>query len=147
MTEGDTARLIAWGLELRTVHQRLRQTLEATRSVLQDGELEDADGVGRDLLLFCHGFCTALTAHHESEDHELFPAAAAAHPDIREALARLAQDHRMITGLVDDLLLATGRAAPPTELGRHLDGIAAIMESHFRYEERVLLQLLDSAKA
>jgi hypothetical protein len=36
------------------------------------------------------------------------------------------------------------RAAPPAELNRHLEGVAAIMESHFRYEERQLLTVLET---
>ncbi|HEV2797045.1 MAG TPA: hypothetical protein VGV65_05455 [Nocardioides sp.] len=34
--------------------------------------------------------------------------------------------------------------AGATELDRHLEGIAAIMESHFAYEERQLLTVLDT---
>jgi len=33
-------------------------------------------------------------------------------------------------------------AAAPAELARHLDGLTAIMESHFSYEERQLLGIL-----
>ncbi|WP_233580684.1 hypothetical protein [Streptomyces triticirhizae] len=36
------------------------------------------------------------------------------------------------------------RAAPPEELDGHLEGVAAIMESHFRYEERQQLTVLES---
>lgn len=36
------------------------------------------------------------------------------------------------------------RAASPEELEQHLAGVAAIMESHFRYEERQLLTVLDT---
>jgi hypothetical protein len=35
-------------------------------------------------------------------------------------------------------------AAAPAELARHLEGLAAIMESHFRFEERKLLDILQS---
>jgi hypothetical protein len=37
-------------------------------------------------------------------------------------------------------------AATPGELGRHLDGLSAIMESHFRYEERQLLDALSELR-
>ncbi len=129
MTEGEKDRLVAWGAELRAVHGRLREALRVTRT----GE------AGPDLLLFCHGFCAALTGHHEGEDRELFPAIAAAHPELRETLRNLERDHSMIASLVGGL-----RDTSPAELGRHLDGIAAIMESHFRYEERQLLLVLDT---
>lgn len=34
-------------------------------------------------------------------------------------------------------------AAPPAVLEQHLEGIGAIMESHFRHEERQLVRILD----
>ena len=98
----------------------------------------------RDLLLYCHGFCTALDGHHRAEDRTLFPAVAAAHPELRPVLRLLEQDHAMIAHLLGGLRAAAERAASPEELNRHLDGVAAIMESHFRYEERHLLTVLDA---
>lgn len=142
MTEGDTARLVAWSQELRAVHERLREALRVTQVALSDGRA--ADVATRDLLLFCHGFCAALTGHHEGEDRTLFPAVAAAHSELADTLHYLRQDHSMIGHLLADLRAAATEAASPTELGRHLDGIAAIMESHFRYEERALLTVLDT---
>ncbi|MGY1604398.1 hypothetical protein [Geodermatophilus sp. SYSU D00815] len=32
----------------------------------------------------------------------------------------------------------------PAELDRHLEGIAAVVENHFRYEERALLTVLET---
>ncbi|MBP8920937.1 MAG: hemerythrin domain-containing protein [Micropruina sp.] len=142
MTEGEHTRLIAWSRELRAVHERLRAALRVTRTAVQDGE--PADPAGRDLLLFCHGFCTALTGHHEGEDRELFPAIAAAHPELRETLWKLRQDHSMISYLIADLDAAVAGSASPAALEQHLDGIAAIMESHFRYEEAQLLTVLET---
>lgn len=142
MTEGEETRLVAWSRELRTVHERLRAALRVTRTALDDGGA--IESTTRDLLLFCHGFCTALTGHHEGEDRELFPAIAAAHPELRDTLRYLQQDHSMIAHLLTGLQAALGRGASPVELDQHLEGIAAIMESHFRYEERQLLTVLDA---
>jgi hypothetical protein len=50
----------------------------------------------------------------------------------------------MIAHLLRDLAVAAQREAPIAELSRHLEGIAAIMESHFRYEEHTILQVLES---
>ncbi|MGH3655537.1 MAG: hypothetical protein ACRDUA_02665 [Micromonosporaceae bacterium] len=50
----------------------------------------------------------------------------------------------MIGHLLAGLRAAVDRSAPPAELNRHLEGIAAVMESHFRYEERQLLTVLDT---
>lgn len=124
------------------VHDRLREALRVTREAL--AEPGPAATATRDLLLFCHGFCSALTQHHEGEDRELFPSIAAAHPHLRDTLRRLEQDHSMIAQLLGGLQQAVDHRADPAELARHLDGIAAIMESHFAYEERRLLTVLDT---
>ena len=50
----------------------------------------------------------------------------------------------MIAHLLAELREATERAAPRDELARHVEGVAAIMESHFRYEERTLLVVLET---
>ncbi|MGV9371936.1 hemerythrin domain-containing protein [Micromonospora tulbaghiae] len=142
MAEGGQTRLVAWSREMRAVHERLREALELTRRALADGE--PARTATRDLLLYCHGFCAALTAHHEGEDRSLFPAIAARHPELRATLDRLRQDHSMIGYLLTGLGAAVARDAPPGELARHLEGVAAIMESHFRYEERQLLAVLET---
>lgn len=142
MTEGEKARLVAWRREMCGVHDRLRAALRVTRAAVADGDA--AQAATRDLLLFCHGFCTALTMHHEGEDRTLFPAIAAAHPRLRETLRYLEQDHSMIAHLLGGLQQAVADSATPPELDRHLDGIAAIMESHFRYEERRLLTVLET---
>ncbi|MEU0961879.1 hemerythrin domain-containing protein [Micromonospora aurantiaca] len=142
MAEGEQTRLVAWSREMRAVHERLREALAVTRRALADGE--PARPATRELLLFCHGFCAALTAHHEGEDHSLFPAIAARHPELRGTLDRLRQDHSMIGYLLTGLSAAVARDAPPGEVARHLEGVAAIMESHFRYEERQLLTVLET---
>lgn len=141
MTEGEKTRLIAWSHELRAVHDRLRDALQVTRTALEDGA--DAGQASRELLLYCHGFCSALAGHHEGEDRELFPVIAAAHPELRETMDKLTQDHSMIAHLLSGLQAAIDRSASPAELDRHLEGIAAIMESHFRFEERSLLTILE----
>lgn len=124
------------------MHRRLREALSVTRASLAEGTPGEA--ATRELLLYCHGFCAALDAHHQGEDRTLFPAVAAAHPELRPVLRSLEQDHSMIAQLLGGLAAAVGRAAPPEELDRHLEGIAAITENHFRYEERQLLTVLET---
>jgi hypothetical protein len=140
--EGEKSRLIAWSQELRRVHGRLREALAVTQDAVAAGE--PAQAATRELLLFCHGFCAALTSHHEGEDRDLFPAIARQHPQLRETLSYLRQDHSMIGHLLGGLQAAVDRAAAPEELARHLEGVGAIMESHFRYEERQLLTVLET---
>ncbi len=48
----------------------------------------------------------------------------------------------MIAHLLGGLQAAVERRASRAELDRHLEGIEAIMESHFRYEERQLTTVL-----
>lgn len=142
MAERETPRLIAWSRELRSVHTRLRAALHVTRTAIEDGN--PGESATRDLLLYCHGFCAALDGHHRSEDRKLFPAIEAAHPHLAPVLRTLEQDHSMMAHLLGGLAAAVERAATPAELDRHLEGIEAIMESHFRFEERQLLTVLET---
>ena len=128
---------------MRRVHQRLREALDVAQEELVDPV--GTGNLGKDLLLYCHGFCTALDGHHRGEDSKLFPAIEAVHPELAPVLKMLQQDHSMIAHL-GGLQAALGRAADRSEIQQHLDGIAAIMESHFRYEERMLLTVLEDLR-
>lgn len=123
------------------MHDRLRRALALARESVDSG-----DGLGSiatDLLVHCHGFCAALDGHHRSEDAALFPRIAAARPDLEPVLARLSQDHSMMSHLIRGLERALTSGADRATLHGHLDGLAAIMDSHFGYEERSLLTVLD----
>jgi hypothetical protein len=50
----------------------------------------------------------------------------------------------MIAALLTQFNHALTASATPDELVRHLDGLSAIMESHFSYEERQLLDTLSA---
>lgn len=126
---------------MRRVHARLRDALKVTRVAVHRGE--NAETPARELLLFCHGFCSALDAHHTGEDRTLFPAIEAAHPELAPVLRTLQQDHSMIGHLLGGLEAAVRSRSSPEVLAGHLEGIAATMESHFRYEERQLLTVLE----
>lgn len=144
MGEAESDRLIAWNRELLAAHRRLRASWELARGALDELDdgghvVGDLAAVRRDLLLYCKGFCAALDGHHKGESAALFPALLARVPELGPTIAKLQQDHDMIA----DLLLAFDRAvsarAEPSELAMHLDGLGAIMDSHFGYEERHLL--------
>lgn len=124
------------------MHDRLRQALRLTRGAFDEGG--DVQRASRELLLYCHGFCVALDDHHRAEDRTLFPAIEAANPQLEPVLRALQQDHSMIAHLLGGLREATDAGASPDELARHVEGLAAIMESHFRYEERSLLAVLET---
>lgn len=69
-------------------------------------------------------------------------------PDLHSTVRKLTEDHQMIAGImstVRDLTTEAAHASPQRReaISRELDGLAAIMESHFRYEERALGSVLD----
>lgn len=124
------------------VHRRLRRALAIARETIEDGA--DPESPVQDLQLYCVGFCVALSGHHTSENATLFPKVLADHPELAPTIAKLVQDHTMIADLIRvlDRAIETGQDADM--LLRHLDGVEAIMESHFRFEENQLVELLDT---
>lgn len=141
MTGSETTRVIAWSDELRGAHRRLREALAVTRAAAHGGGALPTE---HDLALYCRGFCTALDEHHRGEDRALFPAIEAAHPELAPVLRNLERDHSMIDHLLTSMRAAVDAGATPDDVDRHLDGVAAIMASHFAYEERQLLQVLET---
>jgi hemerythrin-like domain-containing protein len=137
--EGEPHRLIAWNRELAAAHRRLRQALRLARHALGTGDTVGIQSARADLTLYCHGFCAALGGHHGREDAALFPRLSAHDPALRPTIVKLWQDHELIASLLTQFDQAVSSDAPPAELSLQLDGVAAIMESHFRYEERQLL--------
>lgn len=139
-----TDRVTAWGGELQRVHGKLRTALALARAGLDGGYPADA---AADLLLFCHGFCAALSGHHRAEDGSLFPELVRTRPDLAPVVAKLAQDHNMIEHLIGGLQKALADSPDPEVAHRHLDGIEAVMETHFKYEEKQLGAVLDGMDA
>ncbi|MEV6651832.1 hemerythrin domain-containing protein [Streptomyces sp. NPDC051219] len=139
-----TDRVTAWGGELRRVHGKLRNALALARAGLDGGDPADA---ATDLLLFCHGFCAALSGHHRAEDGSLFPELVRARPDLAPVVAKLTQDHNMIEHLIGGLQKAVADSTDPEVAHRHLDGIEAVMETHFKYAEKQLGAVLDGMDA
>lgn len=71
-----------------------------------------------------------------------------ARPDLAATVSKLVQDHEMIASILSRVVdladHATGSAGPALEaIGRELDGLAAIVGSHFNYEERTVSRALD----
>lgn len=139
-------RVTAWGREMLAVHQRLRDALDVARESIERGEQPNAL-VSNDLQLFCGGFCVALSGHHTSEDATLFPLVVGVRPDLVGTVAKLKQDHSMIAYLIRGLEQALRSGDEKGALLRHLDGIEAVMETHFGFEERQLASLLDTMDA
>ena len=130
----EYVRFRAYGNQLIDVHLRLREMLED----LREGVPPEAE-----LGVHCLAFCAAVTRHHTAEDTGVFPILAARHPELRDFLAGLERDHVVIAGMLTRLSAWAREPADPG--GRaELDGLAAVLETHFIGEEKRLAKVLDA---
>ncbi|GAA4567559.1 hypothetical protein GCM10023176_20030 [Micromonospora coerulea] len=134
-------RLTALGNQLIEIHLWLREELARLRTGL-DSPGGDARPP-RALRAHCLAFCAALDRHHTGEDGGAFRVLAEREPALRPVLAELAADHQVVAGIlrrVEDLV--TGPAGG-RDVRAELDGLAALLESHFTYEEKKLVAALN----
>ncbi|MER7672789.1 hemerythrin domain-containing protein [Kitasatospora sp. NPDC096128] len=141
----SSGRSAALSLQLSQAHGELRRRLAGVRAGLGRRTLPDDS-----LRTHCLAFCTALTNHHQGEDQGLFADLVRERPDLAPTVAKLVEDHGLITGILTRVRDLAERALGGPEadvdaIGRELDGLAAIMESHFAYEERAIGAALDAA--
>jgi len=133
-------RAAALGAQLARIHQALRDQLRDVRDRLADDPGRPVGGPpAMDVVHHCLMLCGALRAHHTGEDGDLFPALLRGHPEFAATMDKLREDHRLIADILARLRDLLARAAETPDRGslvRELDGLAAIMESHFAYEER-----------
>ena len=127
---------MAFGNQLVQAHIALRERLDALRDGLADGARV------ADLRSHCLSFCAAVERHHTAEDDGVFPVSAREYPELRPVLDELGRDHR----IVSDALAAPGELGDvdPVVLRRELDSVAALVETHFTYEERKIADLLSA---
>jgi hypothetical protein len=140
----NSQRAVAFSWQLRQAHQHLRDHLTRIR-----GELGRIEHPESELPVHCLAFCSALTTHHAAEDDGMFKELLDARPDLAPAIQNLIDDHAAIAAILLQVrALAMQAKAAPAEslprLRRELDGLAAIAESHFGYEERAISAALDS---
>ncbi len=114
---------------------RLREQLAALR---EDPDRRRVD----DLRTHCLAFCSVLTRHHTGEDGGAFVALAVQFPDLRPALDELQRDHETVAGILRRLTELLAEPAAPSLRGE-LDTLAALLESHFVYEEKKLVTALN----
>jgi hemerythrin-like domain-containing protein len=142
-------RLSAFGNQLIEVHIWLRERLAGLREDVDSY----VDGHGQrpgDLRAHCLMVCSAVSRHHTGEDDEAFPVLAGQFPELRPALAELRRDHQVVAEImrkVDELLTGLTGIPDPAQASRvraELDGLAALLESHFVYEEKRLVAALNS---
>ncbi len=139
-TSREYARFLAYGNQLIEIHIGLRDML----ADLREGVLPDAE-----LGVHCLAFCAAVTRHHTGEDTQVFPLLAGRHPELRAFLAELERDHQVIAGLLTAVRAAAGRlgkggVAAHEGVQQELDGLAAVLETHFIGEEKRLVAVLNA---
>ncbi|WP_271219613.1 hemerythrin domain-containing protein [Streptosporangium carneum] len=142
-------RLAAFGNQLIEVHLWLREELARLREDV-DAFLDGHDGRPRELRAHCLAFCSALTRHHTGEDAGAFPVLAERYPELRPVIEELVHDHQTVTGILrslEDLLDGLEAGPGPAEARRvraELDGLTALLESHFVYEEKKIVDALNA---
>ncbi|MDF5758023.1 hemerythrin domain-containing protein [Spongiactinospora sp. TRM90649] len=140
-------RLTAFGNQLIEVHIWLREELAALR---EDADAYLAGGARlRELRAHCVTFCTALTRHHTGEDDHAFPRIAERFPELRPVLAELRRDHALVEDSMrrlEALVAGLDGQSDPVAVRRELDGLAALMETHFVYEEKRIAAALNALR-
>ena len=137
-TSTSVERVRAIGGELVRVHQRMRDELARIHDQL------DTDDDLMPLQAHCFAFCAAITRHHTSEDATAFPLLGARLPALAPVLEQLSQDHRLVEDIVLRLRELLSAPENADEARREIDGLSAILESHFRWEEKVLVDALNT---
>lgn len=132
-SRGPAARAAAMGDHLVQVHNYFREQLAAARNGAHDGHL--------DLREHCLTLCDALHGHHTREN-AFFPKVEAMVPGLQPVLDRLRAEHVTVAERLRRFraLLA---GPPGDDVTGELDRLAADLEAHFAYEERMLVPALN----
>lgn len=100
---------------------------------------------------FCAAYCRVVTLHHTIEDTSMFPALAAAAPQLAPVLERLSAEHEVIAEVLDrfdralvllvieseadDAAAGTPMPDGPAEIARLAAELSDLLLSHLAYEE------------
>ncbi|HEX3783569.1 MAG TPA: hemerythrin domain-containing protein [Pseudonocardiaceae bacterium] len=147
-SSGSADRLTAFGTELIEIHQWLREELAQLRDDV-GGYLDGRRDRPRELKAHCLSFCAALTKHHTGEDAGAFPLLARDYPNLRPIIVKLLEDHQLVRSILDNVeKLVAGMSEKPDEaeakrVRGELDGLTAILESHFTFEEGRIVTALN----
>ncbi len=147
-TSTPDERLRAFGNQLINVHEWLREELAKLRADVE-AHLAGRAALPRALPAHCLAFCSALERHHTGEDAVAFPVLGERFPPLRPVLEELTRDHRLVSDILRrlrDLLDGLGDegAVEPRQVQAEFDGLAALLESHFTYEERKIVAALNA---
>jgi hypothetical protein len=149
---GAHDRLNALGDEMIRIHGSIRAELVRLTEDTA-GYLEGRAGRPRELKVHCLALCSVVNRHHTGEDAGAFPLLGKEFPELRPVIEKLEQDHFMVSGLLRGFQrLMDGIPDEPaaTDVGRirsELAGLHAILESHFSFEERRIVDALNSLPA
>ncbi|MEV5988477.1 hemerythrin domain-containing protein [Streptomyces sp. NPDC052051] len=138
-------RLRGFGTQLIEVHLWLREELASLRGNVEAYLTEGAPL--RELRTNCLTFCSALHRHHHGEDATAFDVLAAQYPELIAVIEELRSDHHLVeTSLrrLEALVAELGAGRDPIEIQREIDGLAALMETHFVYEEKRIVSALNA---
>jgi len=96
---------------------------------------------------YCASYCRIVTGHHTLEDQAVFPHLRAAEPGLAPVLDRLADEHKTIHAVLEDVdaALVEHLRSPGGGFGglrRAADILTDVLLSHLAYEEAQLVEPL-----
>ena len=141
------------------IHDHLRAELAQIRDLI--GQVRDSASAGRvrsainqmtlrqnswTLGAYCASYCRIVTGHHTLEDQAVFPHLRTAEPGLAPVLDRLADEHKTIHRVLEDVDAALVEHLRDSD---SLDGLQAaadiltdVLLSHLAYEESQLVEPL-----
>ncbi|MFI7698710.1 LLM class flavin-dependent oxidoreductase [Nonomuraea sp. NPDC049480] len=126
--------------EMRQVQDAIEQVAELRESIDRLSARQNQWTLGT----YCATFCRLLTVHHTTEDEAMFPAVLEADPTLAPVIKKLEQEHEVIAELLarlDEACVRLLRDPAGIELVRaRADRLAAVLASHFAYEEEELVE-------
>jgi hemerythrin-like domain-containing protein len=142
---------------LVTVHNHLRDELEQLRQLIRDvrrgatGPAEARSYLNTmamrqnywTLGAFCANYCRVLSMHHAIEDQRMFPDLRRGDESLGPVLDRLAAEHEVIAGVLDEvdraLVAMVGDESRLDETEEAIDRLADVLLAHLQDEEDALL--------
>ena len=139
------------------VHDHLRQELEQLRQVVRDvrngasGPAEARSHLNQmamrqnywTLGAFCAAYCRVLSTHHAIEDQRMFPDLRRGDESLGPVLDRLAAEHEVIAGVLDEvdkaMVAMIQDQSRLEETERAVDQLADVLLTHLADEEEQLL--------
>ncbi|MFJ3926104.1 nitroreductase/quinone reductase family protein [Streptomyces sp. NPDC090022] len=135
--------------KLLEVHGWLRAQLGHVRREARDHVAAGGGGpapLGLQLRQHCLAFCQSLEFHHTSEDAGLFPYLASQHPHLAAFFERLAREHRVVSGLQEEIVQLLDQVGEGEGAGagivERLEVMSRELEGHLDREEEQLLPVL-----